>query len=210
MGVLRSLVHAAARAVLSLAAFAAAAADYPAPKEGTCVAKGFRFHTGEVMPELRLHYTTIGEPDRRAGAGAARHGGLRRRHADARPSPASCSAPASRWTRALLHHPAGRDRPRQIEQAVGRPARRSSRSTTTTTWSTAQYRLLTEGLGIDARAPGDRQLDGRHADLDVGREVSGLHGRAVPMASQPTEMAEPQLDDAPAASSSRSATIPSG
>jgi len=22
----------------------------------------FKFHTGETMPELRLHYTTIGEP----------------------------------------------------------------------------------------------------------------------------------------------------
>src|ERR1700716_2253030 len=40
----------------------AAAADYPAPQEGTWVARDFRFHTGEVMPELRLHYRTIGEP----------------------------------------------------------------------------------------------------------------------------------------------------
>jgi homoserine O-acetyltransferase len=53
------LTHAAAVAVLSLAAFAATAADYPAPKEGTFVAKDFRFHTGEVLPEVRLHYRTI-------------------------------------------------------------------------------------------------------------------------------------------------------
>src|SRR5918912_1114008 len=46
----------------ALAAFAAAAADYPAPKEGDFVARDFRFHTGEVLPELRLHYTTVGEP----------------------------------------------------------------------------------------------------------------------------------------------------
>ena len=32
----------------------ASAADYPAPKEGDWVARDFRFHTGEVMPELRL------------------------------------------------------------------------------------------------------------------------------------------------------------
>src|SRR5688572_24414160 len=62
MRVRASLMQAAAGAVLSLAAFAAAAADYPAPKEGTFVAKDFRFHTGEVMPELRLHYRTVGEP----------------------------------------------------------------------------------------------------------------------------------------------------
>ena len=40
----------------------ASAADYPAPKEGDWVARDFRFHTGEVMPELRLHYWTIGDP----------------------------------------------------------------------------------------------------------------------------------------------------
>jgi homoserine O-acetyltransferase len=51
------LTHAAAVAVLPVAAFAAA--DYLVPKEGTFVAKDFRFHTGEVLPELRLHYRTI-------------------------------------------------------------------------------------------------------------------------------------------------------
>jgi homoserine O-acetyltransferase len=48
--------------VASLLALPALAADYPAPKQGQWVARDFRFHTGEVMPELRLHYTTIGEP----------------------------------------------------------------------------------------------------------------------------------------------------
>ena len=33
-----------------------------APKQGDWIARDFRFHTGEVMPELRLHYTTVGEP----------------------------------------------------------------------------------------------------------------------------------------------------
>lgn len=51
-----------AGAFLSLFALTAMAADYPAPKEGTFIAKDFRFHTGEVMPEVRLHYRTIGEP----------------------------------------------------------------------------------------------------------------------------------------------------
>ena len=40
----------------------ASAADYPVPKEGDWVARDFRFHTGEVMPELRLHYRTLGDP----------------------------------------------------------------------------------------------------------------------------------------------------
>jgi homoserine O-acetyltransferase/O-succinyltransferase len=43
--------------------FAAAllrAADYPAPVEGDWVVHDFRFHTGETLPELRLHYITVG------------------------------------------------------------------------------------------------------------------------------------------------------
>jgi homoserine O-acetyltransferase len=38
------------------------AADYPAPQEGSWVVRDFKFHTGEVLPELRLHYTTVGAP----------------------------------------------------------------------------------------------------------------------------------------------------
>jgi homoserine O-acetyltransferase len=40
----------------------AQAADYPTPKEGTWIVRDFRFHTGEVLPEMRLHYTTVGAP----------------------------------------------------------------------------------------------------------------------------------------------------
>jgi homoserine O-acetyltransferase len=40
----------------------ARAADYPAPKEGSWIARDFRFSTGEVFPELRIAYTTIGAP----------------------------------------------------------------------------------------------------------------------------------------------------
>jgi homoserine O-acetyltransferase/O-succinyltransferase len=43
-------------------AFSAWAADYPTPKENDWVLRDFRFHTGEVLPELRLHYTTVGAP----------------------------------------------------------------------------------------------------------------------------------------------------
>src|ERR1700754_2480815 len=40
----------------------AMAADYPAPKEGDWVAKDFKFHTGETMPELKLHCPPGGAP----------------------------------------------------------------------------------------------------------------------------------------------------
>src|SRR5450759_1242835 len=49
-------------AAFALTSFAALAADYPAPMQGDWIAKDFKFHTGETMPELRLHYTTVGEP----------------------------------------------------------------------------------------------------------------------------------------------------
>ena len=48
--------------VVTLFTCAASAADYPAPTRGDWIAPGFKFHTGEVIPELRLHYTTIGDP----------------------------------------------------------------------------------------------------------------------------------------------------
>ncbi len=38
------------------------AAEYPEPSQGDWVAKDFRFHTGEILPELRVHYTTVGAP----------------------------------------------------------------------------------------------------------------------------------------------------
>ena len=48
--------------VLVLVAAPALAADYPAPSEGSWVVRDFRFHTGETLPELRLHYSTVGAP----------------------------------------------------------------------------------------------------------------------------------------------------
>jgi homoserine O-acetyltransferase/O-succinyltransferase len=60
------LIEILARALLGLAlaagALAGLAADYPAPQEGSWVVRDFRFHTGEVLPELRLHYRTVGAP----------------------------------------------------------------------------------------------------------------------------------------------------
>src|SRR6195952_2792656 len=57
-----NFLRAALSAAFALTSFAALAADYPAPKQGDWIAKDFKFHTGETMPELRLHYTTVGEP----------------------------------------------------------------------------------------------------------------------------------------------------
>ena len=45
-----------------LVSFVALAADYPAPQQGDFTIRDFKFHTGETMPELRIHYATVGEP----------------------------------------------------------------------------------------------------------------------------------------------------
>ena len=41
-------------------------AVYPAPTEGDWIAKNFKFASGETLPQLRLHYITIGKPQRDA------------------------------------------------------------------------------------------------------------------------------------------------
>jgi homoserine O-acetyltransferase len=48
--------------VLLLSAARAWAADYPAPVEGDYLIHDFRFASGETLPELRIHYRTLGTP----------------------------------------------------------------------------------------------------------------------------------------------------
>src|SRR5438270_13000865 len=43
---------------------AALAADYPAPQSGTFVVKDFQFKSGEKLPEVKLHYYTLGTPQK--------------------------------------------------------------------------------------------------------------------------------------------------
>ena len=47
---------------LALFTCASFAADYPGQREGDWIVRDFKFNTGEVLPELRLHYTTLGAP----------------------------------------------------------------------------------------------------------------------------------------------------
>jgi homoserine O-acetyltransferase len=49
-------------AALIAVAAAAGAAEFPEPKTSEYVIKDFAFHTGEVMPEMMVSYTTVGEP----------------------------------------------------------------------------------------------------------------------------------------------------
>jgi hypothetical protein len=45
--------HIAAAIVLALWSAPVAAADYPPPRQGEWIARDFKFHTGELVPELR-------------------------------------------------------------------------------------------------------------------------------------------------------------
>jgi homoserine O-acetyltransferase/O-succinyltransferase len=38
------------------------AAGWPGPQEGDFVVRDFHFQSGEILPEVRLHYTTLGKP----------------------------------------------------------------------------------------------------------------------------------------------------
>jgi homoserine O-acetyltransferase len=40
------------------------AADYPPPTEGDYSIKNFKFTSGEELPELRIHYRTLGKPEK--------------------------------------------------------------------------------------------------------------------------------------------------
>ena len=52
--------------VCILAASFAFAADYPTPTEGDYTIRDFKFTSGETLPELRLHYRTLGKPEKDA------------------------------------------------------------------------------------------------------------------------------------------------
>src|ERR1043166_5816402 len=57
-----SSIRALALALLLAPWPAVRAADYPAPAEGDYVIRDFKFASGETVPELKIHYRTIGKP----------------------------------------------------------------------------------------------------------------------------------------------------
>src|SRR5438874_13475393 len=60
----RSVTEVGARSVipllLALVATTAPAADYPPPREADYTIRDFKFTDGETLPELRVHYRTLG------------------------------------------------------------------------------------------------------------------------------------------------------
>jgi homoserine O-acetyltransferase len=50
--------------LISFAALVTRAADYPAPQQGAFVVKDYQFKSGEKLPEVKLHYYTLGTPQK--------------------------------------------------------------------------------------------------------------------------------------------------
>ena len=170
-----------------IATAAALAQNYPAPKEGAWVARDFKFHTGEVMPEVKLAYTTVGDPSGEPvlllhGTGGSGAGMLTPAFAGELFGPGQALDATQ-----VFHHPAGRGRPRQIVEALGRPA-----------GEVPALQLRRHGAG--AIPAGDRGARPKRLRLVLGNSMGGMHvwmwgvaypdfiDALVPMASQPTEM----------------------
>src|SRR5215213_654654 len=187
MKVVGLAVSAVTTALLSLFALAAVAADYPTPKEADWVAREFRFHTREVMPELRVHYTTIGEPSGKPvlilhGTAGSGTGMLTPAFAGELFGPGQ-PLDASKYF-IILPDAIGTGKSSKPSDGLRMRFPRYNYDDMVA----AQYRLVTEGLGI------------RHLRLVLGNSMGGMHSWVwgvtypdmmdvlAPMASQPAEM----------------------
>ena len=179
---------AALSAALALTSFTANAADYPAPKQDSWIAKDFKFHTGDTMPELRLHYTTIGEPTGQPVLVLHGTGG----------------SAINMLTPAFAGELFGAGQPLDaakyyiiIPDSIGHGKSSKPSDGMKTAFPKynyedmvdAQYRLVKEGLGIQRlRLVIGNSMGGMHAWI-WGVKYPQAMDAVVPMASQPTEMA---------------------
>ena len=176
-----------AAGVLALAWSVSSRADYPAPKEADWVAKDFRFHTGETLPEVRLHYATVGAPSGEPvlvlhGTGGSHASMLTKGFAGELFGPGQ-PLDASRYF-LILPDALGAGKSTRPSDGLRAKFPRYNYDDMVH----AQHRLVTEGLGI------------RHLRLVIGNSMGGMQtwmwgeqypdfmDALVPMASQPVQM----------------------
>ncbi len=174
--------------ILAAISSAAMAADFAPPRQGDFIAHDFKFHSGEVMAELKLHYTTVGEPTGQPVL--VLHG--------------TSGSAASMLTPAFAGELFGAGQPLDaskyfiiIPDGIGHGKSSKPSDGMKTAFPNydyddmveAQFRLVKEGLGI------------KHLRLVIGNSMGGMHAWlwaekypdmmdiVVPMASQPTAMA---------------------
>lgn len=188
---LRALLRAAVGLALPLFALSAQAqapaAAYPTPREADWIARDFRFHDGRVLPELRLHYTTVGAPTGEPvlilhGTAGSGTGMLSPFFAGELFGPGQ---PLDA-TRHFIILPDAIGTGRSSKPSDGLRARFPRYDYDDMVL--AQYRLVTEGLGLKhLRLVLGNSMGGMHAWL-WGVRYPGFMDALVPMSSQPTAM----------------------
>ena len=183
-----NLSRAALSAAFALTSITAFAADYPAPKQGEWIATNFKFHTGETLPDLRISYTTVGEPSGQPVL--VLHGTTG--NAGTMLTPAFAgelfgpgqSLDATKYF-IIIPDSVGHGKSTRPSEGLNAKFPHYNYEDMVD----AQYRLVKEGLGI------------KHLRLVIGNSMGGMHtwiwggkypqfmDALVPMASQPTEMA---------------------
>ena len=167
-----------------LVASIASAADYPTPTEGDFTIRDFKFQSGETLPELRIHYRTLGKPEKDAegkttNAVLIMHGTTGSGAQFIRPE----------FAGELF----GKDQPLDatkffivLPDGIGHG--KSSKPSDGMHAKFPRYGyldMIERRLPIahrrprrESRAAGDGHVDGRNAHLAVGRAASRFHGRA--------------------------------
>jgi|SRR6185503_10859129 len=172
-----------------------AAAQAPTPAEGNFVLKDFRFRSGESLPELRIHYTTLGTPRRDAngvvrnavlvlhGTGGSATSFIRPEFSGELFGPGGL-LDANRY---FIILPAGIGHGKSSKPSDGLRARFPEYGYRDMVQ--AQYRLVTDGLGVN------------HLRLVMGTSMGGMHtwlwgetypdfmDALMPLASVPAQIA---------------------
>jgi homoserine O-acetyltransferase/O-succinyltransferase len=177
-----------------LAATSAWSADYPSPTEGDYTIRDFKFASGETLPELRLHYRTLGKPEKDAqgkttNAVLIMHGTTGSGAQFIRPEFAGELFGKDQpfdATKFFIVLPDGIGHGKSSKPSDGMHAKFPRYGYIDMV--EADYRLLTEGLGVD------------HARLVMGTSMGGMHtwlwgelhpdfmDALLPLASLPTQI----------------------
>ena len=174
-------------AALAITAVACGAAEFPAAKEGNWTIRDFRFRSGEVIPELRIHFKTIGAPT--GEPVLVLHGTTQSGASMLGPDfggelfGAGQALDASRYY-VIVPDAIGHGKSSKPSDGL----RASFPKYTYEDMVDAQYRLLTEHLGIRRlRAMVGFSMGGMETWI-FAQKYPDLMDIAVPMASLPTEM----------------------
>ena len=174
-------------ATLTFIATSAFAQSFPAPKTGEWIAKDFKFHTGETFAEVKLAYTTIGDPKGEPvlilhGTSGNAGSMLGAPFAGVLFGPGQPLDAAKYYI--IIPDALGHGKSSKPSDGMRAKFPRYNYDDMVS----AQHRLVTEGLGV------------KHLRLVLGNSMGGMHtwiwgtthpqmmDALVPMAAQPTEM----------------------